>query len=79
MNLIEFGSNQNFPLNNKKSHLYDTEANYIYVIKCLMKHHPLKLTVLALSIFTFLFGYALKICERLIIFEISLNFYLFSL
>ena len=43
--------------------MYACEANYLFVIKCIMKSYPYFLIASAMTISVFVFGFAIKICE----------------
>lgn len=44
--------------------MYGAENNYLYAVKCLMKTSPFKTCMALLVGSLFIFGYAVRICER---------------
>lgn len=47
------------------------QNGYLFVIKCLMKSNPLKVLVTALLVSIMTFAYAVKVCERPLIYALS--------
>ncbi len=43
--------------------MYACEADYLYVIKCIMKTYPYFLILSAMAMSIFIFSFAIKICE----------------
>jgi potassium intermediate/small conductance calcium-activated channel subfamily N protein 2 len=48
----------------------ESGSNYIYVIKCIMKNSPLEILLASMVIYIITFAYAVKVCERPLIFAI---------
>ena len=48
----------------------ESGSNYMYVMKCLMKKKPMQILFCSMIIYIITFGYAIKVCERPLIFAI---------
>jgi len=44
--------------------MYGCEANAIFALKCIMKNSPFSLVSILLIMTIFVFGHAVRICER---------------
>lgn len=48
----------------------ESGSNYVYVMKCIMKNSPLEILMTAMLLYIITFAYAVKVCERPLIFAI---------
>jgi len=51
----------------------DSGSNYVYVMKCIMKKTPLEMLITSMLLYIITFAYAIKVCERPLIFAIIIK------
>ena len=51
----------------------ESGSNYMYVVKCIMKKSPLEMLITSMLLYIITFAYAIKVCERPLIFAIIMK------